>query len=107
MSELGSQSWDYIKKDKEKKRAFLDERSFKFPDWVKVKVLDENGAIQNNGYGLILNDPLRTDYPQPFRIQDMAKVSHDGSFRLCVECQWLLLGCSPFAEKKFMRLKIR
>ena len=108
MSELASQSWDYIKKDKrEKVELSLDERSFKFPDWVKVKVLDENGAIQNNGYGaLILNDPLRIDYPQPFRIQDMAKVSHDGSFRLCGRMPMAALkGCSLFAEKEIYEIK--
>lgn len=101
MSELSSQSWDYVEADiRDNKEVALEQRSFRFPSWVKCSVLNNRAEHASSGYGaLLVDDPLRIDFPQPFRIQDMVELHENGSFKLRSRMPGAALkGCSLNVE---------
>ena len=52
MSELSSQSWGYIAKDKRDIEEIpLEDRRFRFPSWVKCSVLNNEAKHTDSGYG--------------------------------------------------------
>ena len=110
MSELASQSWDYISESKrDGEEVPLEARRFSFPSWVQCKVLSNDAQHEGEGYGaLILNDPLRLDFPQPFRIQDMVELESDGSFKLITRMPGAALkGCSLNVENEHLDARLK
>ena len=61
MCELASQAYDFFDEN-------LKTRAYRFPFWVKSFVLPPWGELFSRGKGcLLIEDPLRIDYPFPMR----------------------------------------
>ena len=96
MSELACQAYDFVPFGLS---ADLKDRWFRFPPGVKVGVLKAPGTIEAAGQGsLLIDDPLRVDYPWPIRTEDLATVGEQG-FQLLGRAPIApLKGCSLLAE---------
>lgn len=94
MCELACQAYDFQISNKK--------RSFQFPVWVKTFVLPGQGLALKEGEGaLLVQDPLRLDYPWPLRTQDIVKLSSDQSFEILGRVpKAVLKGCSLLTEKE-------
>ncbi len=101
MCELAAQAYDWIPKDT-KRDVSLSERRFRFPAWVTPKVLTDAGGppvIEGSGV-LLVDDPLRFDFPLPLRTQDLVVLEADGGFVLRGRVPSApLKGCSLRAEE--------
>ena len=96
MSELACQAYDFVPFGL---GADLKDRRFKFPPGVKIGVLKGPRVIEAVGQGsLLIDDPLRGDYPWPLRTEDLATVGEQG-FQLLGRAPIApLKGCSLLAE---------
>ena len=96
MSELACQAYDFVPFGLS---ADLKNRWFRFTPGVKVGVLKAPGTIEAAGQGsLLIDDPLRVDYPWPIRTEDLATVGEQG-FQLLGRAPIApLKGCSLLAE---------
>lgn len=92
MCELACQAYDFA----DSKQT----RRFRFPAWVHTSVLPGLGMQKSEGEGaLLIDDPLRLDYPWPLRVQDVGRLYKDGSFTLLGRVpRAVLKGCSLFTE---------
>lgn len=95
MCELSCQAYDFY-------RSPLDSKSsgYKFPFWVKAYVSKPGAIVEEKGKGcLLLEDPLRIDYPYAFRTQDIIDLEEKGCFNLFGRVpSSVLKGCSLLAE---------
>ncbi len=99
MCELASQAYDFV--DNPSGRLIpMDERRFRFPSWVRTKVVLPDQSIAETGDGsLVVHDTIRSDIFTPFRTEDRAEVFPDGSFQLKGRVAFSpLKGCSMLAE---------
>ena len=96
MSELACQAYDFVPFGLS---ADLKDRWFKFPPGVKIGVLTGPRIIEAAGQGsLLIDDPLRVDYPWAIRTEDLATVGEQG-FQLLGRAPIApLKGCSMLAE---------
>ena len=96
MSELACQAYDFVPFGLS---ADLKDRWFKFPPGVKVGALKGPRIVEVEGQGsLLIDDPLRLDYPWPIRTEDLATVGEQG-FQLLGRAPIApLKGCSLLAE---------
>lgn len=96
MSELACQAYDFVPFGLS---ADLKDRWFKFPPGVKIGVLKGPRIIEAVGQGsLLIDDPLRGDYPWPIRTEDLATLGEQG-FQLLGRAPIApLKGCSMLAE---------
>ena len=95
MCELASQAWDWVPPGEASSRTGK-ERCYRFPGWVSVFACGPGNKVCPTGEGvLMIDDPLRIDYPWPLRTQDMARLVAPGSFRLIGRLQGSAArGCS-------------
>lgn len=111
MSELATQAYDWICYNNRisnlSQKTFTpdNQRSFRFPSWVKLTVdsqADLDTPPQSQGRGaLVVFDPFRIDYSYPIRTQDICELktkvdTHRGSFFNFIERipSSSLKGCS-------------
>lgn len=100
MCELAAQAYDWIPRNTQSDIS-LSERRFRFPVWVEPRVLtDADGPPVIAGSGvLVVDDPLRFDFPLPLRTQDLVVLEADGGFVLRGRVPSApLKGCSLRAE---------
>ncbi len=97
MCELATQAYDYT--------LPKQTRRFRFPDWVKTYVLPGLNLFLTEGEGaLVVEDPLRVDYPLPLRTQDVVRLYKDGSFEIIGRVpRSVLKGCSLLTETEKVR----
>ncbi len=107
MCELSCQAYDFSKDEKK-----IENRAYRFPSWVNVAVAKPLGLFSAEGEGcLVVDDPLRVDYPFGLRVQDMAKLSFSSEFSLKGRVpSSSLKGCSllveEFLSSSFIKQKI-
>jgi hypothetical protein len=89
-SELASQAYDWHEK----------ERRFRFPFWVKLKVLSDSGRVLDKGRGLlIIDDPSRIDIKGPIITEDEVELDSCCGFKLLSRLKKApMKGCSLSAK---------
>lgn len=102
MCELASQAYDFV--DGAEWNTSRP-RTFRFPAWVRVSTVTGVGSAQASGQGaLLVDDPLRFDYPWPLRTEDLVALEKNGnqaSFQLLGRLDRApLKGCSLLAERE-------
>jgi hypothetical protein len=96
MCELASQAYDFVPFGK---NIDLSERKFRFPSWVKTKVMTKPALANSEGVGaLLVWDQARSDISYPIQTEDLGHVFEDGSFKL--------LGRVPSSPLKGCSLKV-
>ena len=101
MCEAACQAYDFIANPQPDRPTPLEERSFALPSWVTPYVTQRGGYFQFGGEGaLVLDDPMRIDYPWPLRTQDFAHLSKERlTFKLLGRVTASVLkGCSLSAD---------
>lgn len=94
MCELASQAYEFVNHERE-------ERYFRFPSWAQISVSTGYKTFSKKGIGaLIIDDPLRIDYPYPLRTQDLAEIYDNGFFKILGRLPKApLKGCSLLTEE--------
>jgi hypothetical protein len=92
MSELAAQAYDLDENT-------LTNRWYRFPAWVNVQVLTDNGTLRKEGVGaIVIFDPFRTDLPYPVRSEDIVELK-DNRFQILRRSRSApLKGCSLLVE---------
>jgi hypothetical protein len=95
MCELASQAYRFSGSQGTAGNGFI------FPAWVTPLVTTGLGRFTCEGSGtLLVHDPLRIDYSNSIRTQDMAEIHRDGTFSLLGRVPGAVLkGCSLLAEE--------
>lgn len=92
MAELATQAYDLDER-------LLSDRWYRFPAWVDIQVLVDDGTLKKEGVGaLVISDPLRTDLPHPIRSEDIIELKENRFQILRRSRSAPLKGCSLLAE---------
>lgn len=93
MCELATQAYDFVS------AGDTGARRFRFPAWVRARVVVGPGEAHAAGRGaLLVEDPLRLDAPWALRTEDLVELTADG-FRLLGRLPAApLKGCSLLTE---------
>ena len=99
MSELASQSYDWVRPEDRHKKKF--KRRFAFPGWVSTYIMDDPSIAKNSGLGvLLINDRARVDIPWPIQTEDLAGLKAEETFELLGRVPNApLRGCSMLAQE--------
>ena len=108
MCESATQAYDFISSPNDESPTPLEERLFFLPSWIEPSVTQRGGFLRPQGDGaLVLDDPMRIDYPWPLRTQDFVRLEFNKkAFRLIGRvASAKLKGCSLSAESVRIDIK--